>query len=173
MAATSLCRQNFHSDCEALINKQINMEMHANYVYTSMAYYFDRDDVALSGFARFFRKAAEEEREHAERLMKYQNTRGGRVVLQDIQKPEQEEWGTGLDAMLFSLDMEKRVNQSLLDLESTALAHADPELADFIASEYLHEQVAAIKGICCHITNLRRCGCGLGEFLYQKEALGP
>lgn len=165
------CRQNYHSDCEALVNKQINTEMHAEYVYTSMAYYFDRDDVALSGFAQFFRKAAEEEREHAEKMMKYQNARGGRIVLTDIEKPEQEDWGTGLDAMLFALTVEKDINQSLLDLEEAASLRGDPELADFIASDYLHDQVAAIKGICNHITNLRRCGSGLGEYLYQKEAL--
>ena len=46
--------------------------------------YFDRDDVALPGFAKFFHKCAEEEREHAEKMMKYQNKRGGRVVYQDI-----------------------------------------------------------------------------------------
>jgi ferritin heavy chain len=32
----SLVRQNFHNDCEALINKQINMELTASYVYLSM-----------------------------------------------------------------------------------------------------------------------------------------
>lgn len=46
--------------------------------------YFDRDDVALPGFAKFFKKSAEEERGHAEKLMKYQNKRGGRIVFQDI-----------------------------------------------------------------------------------------
>lgn len=45
----------------------------------------DRDDVALDNFASYFRKASEEEREHAEKLMKYQNQRGGRIVLKAIQ----------------------------------------------------------------------------------------
>jgi ferritin len=48
------------------------------------SYYFDRDDVALPGFSKFFKKSSDEEREHAEKLMKYQNKRGGRIVLQDI-----------------------------------------------------------------------------------------
>ena len=48
------------------------------------SFYFDRDDVALPGFASFFKGASDEEREHAETLMKFQNKRGGRVVLQDI-----------------------------------------------------------------------------------------
>ena len=48
------------------------------------AWYFDRDDVALKGFHKFFKKCSEEEREHAEKMMKYQNLRGGRVVYQPI-----------------------------------------------------------------------------------------
>ena len=33
---TNQVRQNFHEDCEAAINKQINMELYASYVYLSM-----------------------------------------------------------------------------------------------------------------------------------------
>lgn len=40
--------------------------------------------MALPGFHKFFKHASEEEREHAEKLMKYQNMRGGRIVLQDL-----------------------------------------------------------------------------------------
>lgn len=67
--AASQVRQNFHPECEAAINKQINMELYACYLYHSMAWYFDRDDVALPGFHRFFVAASAEEREHAEAVM--------------------------------------------------------------------------------------------------------
>ena len=40
--------------------------------------------MALPGFAKYFKDASDEEREHAEKFMKYQNKRGGRIVLQDI-----------------------------------------------------------------------------------------
>merc|ERR1712043_79784 len=114
--SVSQCRQNYHQDSEAGINRQINMELYASYTYQSMSLYFDRDDVALPGFAKFFKASSDEEREHAEKLMAYQNKRGGRIVLQNIQKPERDEWGTGLDAMQAALALEKNVNQSLLDL---------------------------------------------------------
>ena len=32
----SAIRQNYHSESEALINKQINMELYASYVYMAM-----------------------------------------------------------------------------------------------------------------------------------------
>ena len=54
MAPTAL-RQNYAQECEAGINKQINMELYANYVYTSMAFYFSRDDVSMGGFHEFFK----------------------------------------------------------------------------------------------------------------------
>uniref|UniRef100_A0A3B3XFD9 ferroxidase n=1 Tax=Poecilia mexicana TaxID=48701 RepID=A0A3B3XFD9_9TELE len=32
----SQVRQNYHRDCEAAINRMVNMEMYASYTYTSM-----------------------------------------------------------------------------------------------------------------------------------------
>merc|ERR1711872_359798 len=75
----SKIRQNYHEECEALINKQINMEFYASYVYLSMSSFFNRDDQALHGFASFFKKSSDEEREHGMKLMEYQTKRGGRL----------------------------------------------------------------------------------------------
>ena len=33
---TAQVRQNFHQDCEAAVNRQINLELYASYVYLSM-----------------------------------------------------------------------------------------------------------------------------------------
>ena len=81
--------------------------------------------MALPGFAKFFRKFAAEELEHAQALMHYQNERGGRIVLQDIKKPAKDEWGSGLEAMQGALELEKAMNQSLLDLHKLADSHGD------------------------------------------------
>lgn len=169
--SASQCRQNFHAENEAGINRQINMELYASYCYQSMSFWFDRDDVALHGFAKYFKKASDEEREHAEKFMQYQNMRGGRIVLQDIKKPERDEWGCGLDAMQVALQLEKSVNQSLLDLHTLCSGHGDAQMADFLESEFLEEQVKSIKEIGDHITNLKRVGTGLGEYMYDKESL--
>merc|ERR1711872_575420 len=167
--AVSQCRQNYHAESEAGINHQINMELYASYCYQSMSFYFDRDDVALPGFAKFFKEMFDEEREHAEKLMKFQNQRGGRVVLQDIKKPDRDEWGCGLDAMQVALGLEKSVNQALLDLHELASSHKDAQMTDFLEGEYLQEQVKSIKQIGDHITNLKRVGTGLGEFEFDKN----
>merc|ERR1719158_1187052 len=88
----SKIRQNYHEECEAMINKQINMEFYASYVYLSMGSYFNRHDQALHGFGSHFMGESEEERKHGIKLMEYQTKRGGRVVFQDIAKPSTMEW---------------------------------------------------------------------------------
>merc|ERR1711974_100929 len=50
----------------------------------------------------------------------YQSKRGGRCVFQDIAKPVSMEWGTCLEAMEAALELEKMVNQSLLELAKAA-----------------------------------------------------
>ncbi|XP_053122309.1 ferritin heavy chain A-like [Hemicordylus capensis] len=171
----SQVRQNYHHDCEAAVNRMVNMELYASYVYLSMSSYFDRDDVALRHVAEFFKSQSHEEREHAEKLLKFQNQRGGRVFLQDIKKPERDAWGTTLDAMEAALQLEKNVNKALLELHRLAGDNGDPHMCDFLESEYLEEQVKAIKVLGDYITNLRRLGAsqgGLGEYLFDKHTLG-
>jgi ferritin heavy chain len=165
----SQVRQNFHAETETVINDQINMELYASYVYQSMAFYFDRDDVALPGFSKYFKHNSDEEREHAEKFMKYLNSRGGRVVLKDVKRPDNDEWGTGLNALQTVLNLEKQVNASLLSLHAVASTHNDPHLSNFLEEEFLTEQVESIKQLGDHVTKLIRAGPGLGEFLYDKE----
>jgi ferritin heavy chain len=68
-------------EAEAALNEQINIEYTNSYVYHALYNYFDRDNVGLPGFAKFFKDASQEERDHAEKLMAFQTKRGGRVVL--------------------------------------------------------------------------------------------
>merc|ERR1712181_49827 len=167
--AVSKIRQNYHEDCEALINKQINMEFYDSYVYLSMSSYFNRDDQALHGFAAHSKTESGEERAHGMKLMEYQTKRGGRVVFQDVAKPTTMEWGTPLEAMEAALELEKTVNQSLLDLHKVAGDKGDGHLCDFLESEYLGEQVEGIKAIGDLITKMKRAGDGLGLHLIDKE----
>ncbi|XP_033120345.1 soma ferritin-like [Anneissia japonica] len=170
--ACTLPRQNYHAESEAAVNKQINLELYASYVYLSMSYYFDRDDIALPGFRHFFKKNHEEENEHAQKFMKFQNQRGGRIVLQNICRPEKDEWGTCLEAMQVALDLEKNVNKSLLDMHNIAEKHGDKQMCDFLEANYLTEQVEAIKELSDYVAILKRVGPGLGEYMFDKETLG-
>ncbi|GMI71440.1 hypothetical protein HRI_000813300 [Hibiscus trionum] len=171
----SLCRQKYAEECEAAVNEQINVEYNVSYVYHSLYAYFDRDNVALKGLAKFFKESSEEEREHAEKLMEYQNKRGGRVKLHSILTPPSEfdhaEKGDALYAMELALSLEKLTNEKLLSLHNVAGQNNDPQMADFIESVFLSEQVEAIKKISEYVSQLRRVGKGHGVWHFDQMLL--
>lgn len=45
-------------------------------------------------------------------------------------------------------------------------------MCDWIEKHFLTEQVEAIKELSDYITNLKRVGTGLGEYIFDKETLG-
>ncbi|KAL5974949.1 Ferritin-3, chloroplastic [Asimina triloba] len=176
----SLARQKYSNDCEATINEQINVEYNVSYIYHAMFAYFDRDNVALKGLAKFFKESSDEERGHAEKLMEYQNKRGGRVRLQSILMPVSEfdhpEKGDALYAMELALSLEKLTNEKLLHLHAVAQRCKDAQMQDFIETEYLAEQntalhkVDAIKKISEYVAQLRR-EFGISIRCFSRKAL--
>ncbi|KAL0310017.1 UNVERIFIED_CONTAM: Ferritin-1, chloroplastic [Sesamum radiatum] len=164
----SLARQGFSEECEAAVNEQINVEYCVSYVYHALYAYFDRDNVALKGLAK-------------------SNKRGGRVKLLSIEKPPVEfddaEKGDALYAMELALCLEKLTNEKLLKLHSIADENNDPQLADFIESEFLEGktkverdayflpfQVEAIKKISEYVAQ-RRVGKGHGVWHFDQMLL--
>ncbi|XP_063490649.1 ferritin heavy polypeptide-like 17, partial [Symphalangus syndactylus] len=171
----SQVRQNYHLSCEVAVNINVNLEVHASYVYLSMAFYFNRDDVALESFSRYFLRQWHEKREHAQELLRLQNLRGGRIYLRDIRKPECQGWESGLKAMECAFHLEKNVNQSLLELHQLAKENGDPQLCDFLENHLLNQQAKTIKELGGYLSNLRKMGApeaGLAENLFDKLTLG-
>lgn len=79
--------------------------------YLFQAFYFDKSDVALPGLHKYFKKLSDDEREHALKLIAYQNKRGGAVILTDIKSPQHNDWGSAEEAMTAALELEKKVNE--------------------------------------------------------------
>ncbi|XP_052201896.1 ferritin-3, chloroplastic-like [Diospyros lotus] len=171
----SLARQFFPDQCEAAINEQINVEYNVSYIYHALYAYFDRDNVALKGLAKFFKESSLEERQHAEKFMEYQNKRGGKVKLQSILMPADEfeniEKGDALYAMELTLSLEKLTNEKLLNLHRVASQNNDVQLVDFVESEFLEEQVEAIKTMSQYVAQLRRVGKGHGVWHFDQMLL--
>ncbi|KAF8394868.1 hypothetical protein HHK36_018805 [Tetracentron sinense] len=171
----SLARHKYSDSSEAAINEQINVEYNISYVYHAMYAYFDRDNVALKGLAKFFKDSSVEERQHAEKFMEYENKRGGKVKLQCILSPLSEfdhvEKGDALYAMELALSLEKLNNEKLLNLRSVADRNNDANLVDFIESEFLVEQVESIQKISEYVAQLRRVGKGHGVWQFDQMLL--
>ncbi|KAG4966398.1 hypothetical protein GLYMA_14G197500v4 [Glycine max] len=171
----SLARQMYTDQCEAALNAQINVEYNVSYVYHAMYAYFDRDNVALKGLAKFFKESSMEERQHAEMMMEYQNKRGGRVQLQSMLMPFSEfdhsEKGDALYAMELALSLERLNNEKLLNLHSLANENNDVQFVDFLESEFLVGQVEDIKKISEYVAQLRRMGKGHGVWHFDQMLL--
>ncbi|XP_036600105.1 ferritin heavy chain B-like [Trichosurus vulpecula] len=139
------------------------------------AYFFDRDDVALYHFKTFSKNQSDEKLERAQKFLKYLNKRGGHIVLQDVKKPECDDWQNSLEVLEIVRTMEKKINQALLNLHNLAMEKSDPHLCDFLEREYLDKQVTIIQCLGEYITNLKRLRApesGLGEYLFDKLTLG-
>ncbi|XP_035868245.1 ferritin heavy chain-like [Phyllostomus discolor] len=70
--SVSQVRQNLPQDSRPPLTTR-STQSSVSYVYLSMSYYFDRNDVALKNFAECFLHQSHEEREHTEKLMKLQD----------------------------------------------------------------------------------------------------
>jgi len=112
--------------------------------------------MVLLADSRRFRKESCRELGHAEKLINYQNLRGGRVVFSKVSAPEKfDESGIGLDAMQAAEQMETLVHQSLLQLHKAAEDENDVHLAYFLESNFLNEQVEILQDIKARISQMQ------------------
>jgi ferritin heavy chain len=107
--------------------------------------------------------------------MKYQNMRGGKVELFTIPNLSSDfnKENNVFNAFSHALQLEKNVNQSLLDLHKIASDNNDPQFSDYIEGEFLKEQVEAISELSKMITHLERLGddkYGIWEFCNGLES---
>jgi len=128
---------------EEAINKQINAELYSAYLYLSMAAYFESTN--LSGFAKWMEVQAQEEKQHAMKLYHYVIERGGRVILDAIQKP-QSEWKSPLDVFEAVYAHEKHVTEliyNLMDVAKSEKDYASEVMLHWFVKEQVEEEANA------------------------------
>lgn len=130
----------YSKNVEEKINEQIALELSAAYAYLSMQCHFARADVALVGCEQFFKINAKEESSHAMKLCNYQNYRGGTINLMTIEKPTKICY-TICDALVVSVQLEKKLTEKLINLKNTAQKCDDDVTVDFIVTEFIRNQV--------------------------------
>ncbi|XP_058391445.1 ferritin light chain-like [Diceros bicornis minor] len=163
--------QTYAAKVEAAVNRLVNLHLRASSTYLFLGSYFEGDDVAVEGVGHFFRELAEEKREGAQRLLKFQNQWSGCALVQDGQKLSQDEWSGSVDAMEAAIALEKDLNEAILDLHALGCANTEPHLCAFLKSHFLEEEMKVIKMMGDYLTNLRRLAgaeAGLGEYLFQS-----
>lgn len=128
---------------EAALNKQINAELYSAYLYLSMNSYFQ--SVNLRGFANWMRVQALEEMTHADKFYKFVVDRGGRVLLDAIDKPPIK-WASPLAVFEEVYRHEQKVTSlihSLVDLAIREKEHATNTMLQWFVNEQVEEEANA------------------------------
>ena len=148
-------------ECEQAVNRQILVELQASYSYLALGTFFGRSVIGLFNVSKYFLQKSMEERQHADKFIQYQLSRGGNVELQCITAPDPLEPGTADDlrrAMKAALEMEEQVYSALLRLHKVADDQNDAALTDFVDGSFLHEQLADIHELTAEVTKLDNMG---------------
>lgn len=150
------------------LNSQINKEIYSSYLYTAMSMYFEAED--LSGAAYWMKTQALEELTHADKLMNYVNERGGRVILEALEKPAFS-WETPLDAFNGALVHERFISASINDLVSLARGEKD-FMSDNFFQWFVAEQVEEEASVSEVIRMFKLAGGAGGGLLMIDRELG-
>ncbi|XP_070492223.1 soma ferritin-like [Chironomus tepperi] len=159
----------YFKEVECKVNEQIALEFVAFYNYLGIFNHFGRSDIALNGCKHFFLKCAEEEKKHALKLCNYQNMRGGTVNLMDVEKPIKS-FCTVKDAFIYSLQMEKKITEKLIDLKNVAKKCDDCVTHDLIVNEFIKHQYKSIQSLNGYLKKLEllKDNCS-GIYHFDKE----
>lgn len=125
-------------------NSQINWELYSGYLYLSMASQFA--EMGMAGGQNWMTVQYQEELAHARIMFSYVLTRGGRVVLEAIEKPETE-WPNGLAAFEDALAHEQKVTARIHEMASLALDlkdHASYNFLQWFIGEQVEEEESAM-----------------------------
>jgi len=125
---------------QSAINKQMKYEIDSAYLYLAMSAYCESQ--GLPGMGTWLRIQWQEELEHALRLFRYVHRRGGRVILEAVDKPPAE---FSSPSALFGmvLDHEKKVTaaiNSLYDLAVKENDHATQIELEWFVREQVEEE---------------------------------
>ncbi|MDW7774319.1 MAG: ferritin [Desulfobulbaceae bacterium] len=133
------------------LNDQINAEMYSSYLYLSVEAYFQ--SLSLSGFAVWMRAQVQEELFHSIKFYDFVCERGGRVVLDAIEKPDAD-WNSPLLAFEQILRHEQHVTGRINDLVDLAMAEKDHATLNFL-QWFVGEQVEEEASVGAVVDKLR------------------
>ena len=148
------------------INKQINKELYSEYLYLSMAAYLE--SIGLEGFANFFKVQVLEERFHTMKFFDYVNERGGRIILEAIDRP-QIEFKSPVEIFEIAYKHEQYVTKLINELMEVAIKENDHAAKSFL-NWYIDEQVEEEASMDKILNQLKMIGGkGQGMLMLDKE----
>ena len=150
------------------LNKQVNAEFYASFLYLSMSADFEAKN--LKGFSHWMKAQAAEEYEHAMRIYKHIIERGGKVKLTAIDGPKAE-WKTALEAFEDAYAHEQKVTAMIYKLYETAKDDKD-YAAESMLKWFVDEQVEEEAQTLEVVEKLKMIGDSKGSLFHMDHQLG-
>ncbi|MDR7555079.1 MAG: ferritin [Armatimonadota bacterium] len=154
------------------LNEQIGREFGASLQYVNIAAHFAEQNLPV--LAAHFYRQAEEEREHALRIVRYVTDAGGHVAIPAVPGPKTQ-FATAEEAVKLSLEWEQEVTRQihrLMDLAVKETDYTTQQMLQWFVEEQL-EEVASMEEL---LSVVRRAGEGglllVEEFLARKGRAG-
>jgi len=133
------------SQMEKALNDQLNAELASDYLYLSMAAYYESQN--LEGFAKWMQLQAQEEFAHAMKIYAFIQSRGGRVRLGAMEAP-QHDWDSPLAAFSAALEHERMITSrinALVDLANDGKDNATHQFLMWFVAEQVEEEESASR----------------------------
>jgi len=122
---------------EKLLNEQVTHELYSSYLYLSMSSWFTSQN--LDGFAKWYYVQAYEEKAHAMIIYNYIVKAGGRALIDQIDRPQQE-WDSVLDVLNDTIKHEEFITAKIYDIVDAARQEKDFKVDQFF-QWFVDEQV--------------------------------
>lgn len=169
------------SECAKQLQSQIKQEIGAALTYLSMGAHFAKPTNYRPGFSKFFFEAANEEREHAIKIIEYLLMRGqligNETQILDSQERKDGPWYSGVQTLKEALKLETKVTKSIrhiIEKCENVESFNDYHLVDYLTTDFLDEQYKGQRDLAGKISTLNKMmgtHGPLGEFLFDKKLL--
>ncbi len=153
---------------EAALNKQMNAEFYSEYLYLSMAAWFESAN--LFGFANWMKVQAVEEHGHGVEFFDHLTDRLARALISGMEAPPTE-WKSALAAFEATLEHEKKVTGLIHKIVDLAAGEKDHATTSFL-QRFVEEQVDEECNADAIVQQLKMAGDSKGALLYIDHELG-
>ena len=164
--------------CTTAIRNHIRTEFEASLQYLMMSAHFAQDAINLEGFANFFFKSANEERDHGIKFLDYIKLRGDEKMDIGINNLApilgKSSWADGTEALRDALSMEKQVSIAIKDMITRCEGVEDFYSADYLIGTWLEEQLHGqreLAGMINTLSNFRKDHEDLADWMFSNTLL--
>ncbi len=151
-----------------ILNEQIKHEFDSAHLYLSMSAYLEGG--SFPGMASWMRLQAQEEHLHAMKFFTYIHDRGGKVILEGIDKPKAS-WKSTLDIFTDTYKHEQKVTNLVNNIADIADKMRDRATLSFI-QWYIDEQVEEEANASLIVEKLKMINGDVGGLMILDKELG-